>query len=78
MTSHEPTVEKAAIDQVENAAGVEDIKNARLAAVAEHETTLWQALKENRKAAFWSVMLSTTVIMEGYDVGQCEPGSLFY
>lgn len=63
---NELVAEKVAADQVEN---IEEIKNAKLASDEEHETTLWQGLKHNRKAAFWSVVLSTTIIMEGYDVG---------
>ena len=63
-------IEKVAVDRLEHTDDVDHTKDARIAAEAEHATTLWQALKENRKAAFWSVMLSTTVIMEGYDVGE--------
>jgi len=70
MASQDNTIEKTAAQQVENLSGVENTKEAKLASQSEHETTLWQALKENKKAAFWSVMLSTTIIMEGYDVGK--------
>jgi hypothetical protein len=35
---------------------------------AEHNITIFQALKTYRKAVLWSVLISTTVIMEGYDV----------
>lgn len=71
---NELVAEKVAADQVEN---IEEIKNAKLASDEEHETTLWQGLKHNRKAAFWSVVLSTTIIMEGYDVGKYDiPGGL--
>ncbi|KAK3936213.1 general substrate transporter [Diplogelasinospora grovesii] len=41
---------------------------ARQATATEHSLTLWQALKTYRKAAFWSVLISTSVVMEGYDV----------
>jgi hypothetical protein len=41
--------------------------DARLATAAEHSLTFWQALKTYRKAAFWSVLVSTSIIMEGYD-----------
>lgn len=34
----------------------------------EHNISIWQALKTYKKAAIWSVLISTTVIMEGYDV----------
>lgn len=62
-------VEKAPAEHVEATVDVGDTKDAKIAATVEHETTLWQALKSNQKAALWSVLLSTTVIMEGYDVG---------
>jgi len=67
MAEEEVVAEKVAADQVED---IDDIKNAKLASDEEHETTLWQGLKHNKKAAFWSVVLSTTIIMEGYDVGK--------
>lgn len=47
----------------------ETTKDARLASDLEHQTTLWQALKTNRKAALWSAAISLTIIMEGYDIG---------
>ncbi|GJC89004.1 alpha-glucosides permease MPH3 [Colletotrichum liriopes] len=34
----------------------------------EHSFGLWQGLKTYKRAAFWSILISTTVIMEGYDV----------
>ncbi|KAK5129742.1 hypothetical protein LTR08_002918 [Meristemomyces frigidus] len=69
MTSNDAIEKMSTSAQIEHVADVDSTKDARIAAEAEHATTLWQALKEHRKAAFWSVMLSTTVIMEGYDVG---------
>lgn len=44
-------------------------KDAKIASEQEHTTTLWQALKTNRKSALWSAAISLTIIMEGYDVG---------
>ncbi|KAJ5757354.1 uncharacterized protein N7511_006048 [Penicillium nucicola] len=38
------------------------------AAQKEHSMTLWQALKLYPKAVGWSVLLSSTLIMEGYDL----------
>ncbi|KAK5632473.1 hypothetical protein RRF57_008187 [Xylaria bambusicola] len=38
---------------------------AKQATEDEHEQTLWQALRENRKAVMWSVLISMTIIMEG-------------
>ena len=33
----------------------------------EKDMTVMQALKSSRKAVFWSLVISTCVIMEGYD-----------
>ncbi|KAB5549464.1 general substrate transporter [Coniochaeta sp. 2T2.1] len=41
---------------------------AKQGAEAEHNMGLLQALKTYRRAAMWSILISTTVIMEGYDV----------
>lgn len=42
-------------------------EDARLATEAEHSLSLWQGIKTYRKAVLWSVLVSTTIIMEGYD-----------
>lgn len=41
--------------------------DAKLATGAEHNLSLFQALKTHRKAVGWSVLVSMTLIMEGYD-----------
>ncbi|KAH7148244.1 general substrate transporter [Dactylonectria macrodidyma] len=41
---------------------------AKLAADAEHSMSLWQAIQTYPKAIGWSVLLSSTLIMEGYDL----------
>lgn len=38
-------------------------QDARAGAEAEHTMTVWQGLKTHRKAVFWSVMVSATIIM---------------
>ncbi|KAF7563238.1 hypothetical protein G7046_g869 [Stylonectria norvegica] len=48
---------------------------AKVAADAEHQMSLWQAIKTYPKAIGWSVLLSTTLIMEGYDLALL--GSLY-
>lgn len=53
-----------------NSARDTETQDAREAALAEHDTTFWQALKENQKAVFWSAIISLTIVMEGYDVGK--------
>lgn len=50
-------------------------EEARNASKKETEMTLWAALKLYPKAVGWSVLLSTTLIMEGYDLALL--GSLF-
>ncbi|KKY39786.1 putative maltose permease mal31 [Diaporthe ampelina] len=40
---------------------------AARATAAEHSMTLRQGLKTHKKAAIWSVLISATIIMEGYD-----------
>ena len=43
-------------------------EEAQVATAKEHQMTLWQALKMYPKAIGWSVLLSTAIVMEGYDV----------
>jgi SP family general alpha glucoside:H+ symporter-like MFS transporter len=66
--------------QLENAApGITQLKDADLhdkglnvgaqeATAQEHSLGVWQGLKTYKRAAFWSMLISATVIMEGYDV----------
>ena len=56
-------------------ASFNDVKHAdyglaKDAAVAEHELTLLQGLKKYPKACMWSILVSTSIIMEGYDIVQ--------
>lgn len=44
------------------------VREAAAATKAEHEMGLWAALRLYPKAVSWSVLLSTAVIMEGYDI----------
>ena len=48
---------------------------ARQASAKEQQMTLWQALKLYPKAVGWSMLLSSTLIMEGYDLALL--GSLY-
>ncbi|KAG7046590.1 MFS sugar transporter [Colletotrichum scovillei] len=59
---------KAAENEVEEKLGQSAIHEAKQASDDEHAQTLRQALRENRKAVFWSVMISMSIVMEGYDV----------
>jgi MFS transporter, SP family, general alpha glucoside:H+ symporter len=49
-------------------AGEKMINDARLATEKEHSMSLWQGLKLYPKAVGWSVLISTCIAMEGYDV----------
>ncbi|KAB5545749.1 general substrate transporter [Coniochaeta sp. 2T2.1] len=56
-------------DAMEHAKALERmIQNARSATEKEHKMTLWQGIKLYPKAIGWSVLISSTIIMEGYDV----------
>lgn len=51
---------------VESMLGMDD--SAAQAAATERSLGLWQNLKLYPKAAGWSILLSTTIIMEGFDI----------
>jgi SP family general alpha glucoside:H+ symporter-like MFS transporter len=61
------SVEKSAAHQLEDTLGHGAVDEAKNATDEEHAQTLWQALSANRKAAMWSMLISMTIIMEGYD-----------
>lgn len=44
------------------------IQKAQASDAADRQLTIPQALKKYKKAVFWSCLLSTALIMEGYDV----------
>ncbi|KAJ5371616.1 Major facilitator superfamily domain general substrate transporter [Penicillium concentricum] len=60
-------VEKSAANHVEDTLGHGALSEAKQASDDEHTQTLMQALRENRKAVMWSVLISVSIIMEGYD-----------
>jgi len=51
------------------------IANAKLATEKEHNMTLLQGIKLYPKAVFWSILISTCIAMEGYDV--CLLGAFY-
>ncbi|KAF2274245.1 putative MFS alpha-glucoside transporter [Westerdykella ornata] len=51
------------------------IVNAKAATEKEHTMTLWQGIKLYPKAVGWSVLISTCIAMEGYDV--CLLGNFY-
>ncbi|GAW15178.1 hypothetical protein ANO14919_045870 [Xylariales sp. No.14919] len=61
------TAQKVADRDLEEKLGHDALFEAKQATDDEHAQTLWQALRENRKAVVWSILISMTIIMEGYD-----------
>lgn len=56
-------------DERHHGSAADKITNdARLATEKEHNMTLWQGIKLYPKAIGWSVLISTCIVMEGYDV----------
>lgn len=64
----EHILEKAAAFHVEDVLGHGAVFEAKQASDEERAQTLWQALRSNRKAVGWSVLISMSIIMEGYDL----------
>lgn len=44
------------------------LRDAKAAAEKERKMTLWQGVKLYPKAIAWSVLISTCIVMEGYDI----------
>ncbi|KAI5925899.1 sugar transporter-like protein [Camillea tinctor] len=61
------SAQKAADQELEERLGHSAFLEAKQATEDEHSQTLLQALKENRRAVFWSLLISMTIVMEGYD-----------
>jgi len=63
----EKQLDRKHLDPDSHATELEVADEARLATAKEHGLTLRQGLKAYRKAIGWSILLSSAVIMEGYD-----------
>lgn len=59
--------EKSAAAHLEDTLGQGAIVDAKHASDVEHSQTLLEALKAHRKAVIWSMLISMTIVMEGYD-----------
>lgn len=59
--------EKSAAAHLEDTLGQGAIVEAKHASDEEHSQTLFQALSANRKAVMWSMLISLSIVMEGYD-----------
>lgn len=64
-----PTTESGENDESDEKSAMDDlIRNARLATEKEHSMSLLQGIKLYPKAIGWSILISTCIVMEGYDV----------
>ena len=57
--------QKVADRELEDKLGSNAVLDAKQATEDEHAQTFLQAISQNRKAVFWSVMISMSIIMEG-------------
>jgi SP family general alpha glucoside:H+ symporter-like MFS transporter len=63
-----PTVEELKNLDLNDPAIVELVHMAQEGDAADRLLTVSQALKKYKKAVFWAMILSTSLIMEGYDL----------
>lgn len=63
-----PTVDELKSLDLSDPAIVELIHRAQEGDAADRLLTIGQALKKYKKAVFWAMLLSTSLIMEGYDL----------
>lgn len=61
----ENEIKRLSIDNVDT---INLIRHAQESDAADRLLTVRQALKKYKKAVFWAMFLSTSLIMEGYDV----------
>jgi SP family general alpha glucoside:H+ symporter-like MFS transporter len=63
-----PTVQELAGFDLNDPTIIELIHQAQESDAADRALTIMQALKKYKKAVFWAMFLSTSLIMEGYDL----------
>ncbi|KAJ4269719.1 hypothetical protein NW762_001387 [Fusarium torreyae] len=63
------TMDSAAVDNTDpSKTHISIVEHARAAAHKERSMTLRQGIKLYPKAIFWSILISTCIVMEGYDI----------
>ncbi|KAL6890069.1 general substrate transporter [Trichoderma evansii] len=67
MMSEDEKVETITLEY-QSSNDAKDTELARQAAEADHSLGFMQAIRKYPKAVMWSVLLSTSIIMEGYDI----------
>ena len=70
MASHVNVVHEAAISSANmDTSEIRDlITQAQASADADSKLSVMEALKKHKKAVFWAMILSTSLVMEGYDL----------
>lgn len=66
--AHDLEKHQSHFDDAEGARMEKIVAHAKSAATKEHNMTLMQGLKTYPNAVFWSMLISTCIVMEGYDV----------
>ncbi|KAF3403502.1 General alpha-glucoside permease [Penicillium rolfsii] len=56
------------VERQDNVSAAKTVNNAKAATEAEHKMTLLQGIRTYPKAIAWSVIISTCIAMEGYDI----------
>lgn len=67
MATEEATIVPTEL-KLKNPATVDLITRAQQSDAADRQLTIRQALKRYKTAVFWALILSTALVMEGYDV----------
>jgi MFS transporter, SP family, general alpha glucoside:H+ symporter len=49
------------------------VEHAKESNAADHKLGVCEAIKKYKKAVFWAMILSTTLVMEGYDLVIVSP-----
>jgi SP family general alpha glucoside:H+ symporter-like MFS transporter len=69
IVTNEAALHFPAEDQLDHSKSLNEIiRNAKNASEVEHKMSLWQGIKLYPKAVGWSVLISTCIAMEGYDI----------
>jgi len=69
VENHVGTSRTSAGDEIEpNNSKAETMQNAKAATEKEHNMTLLQGIKLYPKAIAWSMLISTLIVMEGFDI----------
>ncbi|KAG9242028.1 general substrate transporter [Calycina marina] len=69
ISSHDAPLHFPEKDELRNKKDMQEvIRNAKNATDKEHKMSLMQGIRLYPKAVFWSMLISTCIVMEGYDI----------